>query len=168
MEHPLWCNVSRVRQEKTNERPDLSSVGWNALPAPQFPRPVGAAVGGVGGSYAHARLSGRPVCSRGHSVRSRQPDALRTRQGGERRAQRAGSSDVGGGGSARLRASLPRPFPRRRGGHFLASSYLFAKLTRGHRLHLEQPNQERTEWRANVRKALRGCAFPPLNRSRRG
>ena len=121
---------------------------------------------------AHARLSGRPVWS-GPACGSRQPDALLgTRQGAGRKGE--------------LRAR--RPFCRRCDGRLRPAEGFFApppsravvaatswpsppsaKPTRGHRLHLEQPDQERNRVaRERERKPVRGCAFPPLSRSRRG
>ncbi|XDB66480.1 hypothetical protein ABFV05_020096 [Capra hircus] len=93
-------------------------------------------------------------------------------------ARRASRNSAGGGEKRRapcapaLPTSVRREAPPPSRAVVAATSWPsppFAKPTRGHRLHLEQPNRERNRVaRERERKALRGCAFPPLNRSRRG
>lgn len=107
------------RLKSSSEKPmrDLTrarSDGTLCL-APQFPRPVGAAVGGVGGSYVHTHASLGVPFGRGqrpgHASPTRFSELGRGR-GEKARSVRAGPSDVGAaGGSARPRASLPRPLP---------------------------------------------------------
>ena len=112
MEHPLAATSQGFVRE-TNETPDTRMK--RSTPLSQFPRPEGAAVGGVGGSYVHTHASlGVPFGMgqrAGHASPTRFSELGRGR-GEKARCVRAGPSDVGAAeGSARPRASLPRPLP---------------------------------------------------------
>lgn len=111
----------------------------------------------------HARLSGVPLGTgeRAGHAKTRASE-LRGGRGERARCVRVGPCDVGAGRRPRLAAravvaSTSWPSPP------------LVKPTRRHRLHLEQPDRERNRVaRERERKDVRGCAFPPLSRSRRG
>lgn len=138
----------------------------------QFPQPENEAVGRVSGSYARTPLWASHWVRVSVRVTPAGRASLNSARGGEKgRAACALAlpTSARAGGSAWLRAPLPRPAARALVASTSGPSTPLAKPTRRNRLHVEQPDQERNRVaRERERKAVRGCALPPLSRSRRG
>lgn len=119
----------------------------------------------------HARLCGIPLGTgkrTGHAGKTRCSELSRKRRVRER-GVRTGPSDVSTGRRLRQAVGSFAP-PRSRAVAAFTSgpSPPLVKPSRGHPLHLEQPDRQRNRVaRERERKAVRSCAFPPLSRSRR-